>query len=67
MGGIGKTQIALKFTEETTKQYSHIFWIDATDKETIYASLKGLSSIPEAKNATLAEDDESVLNWIGSL
>ncbi|TFK35269.1 hypothetical protein BDQ12DRAFT_573044, partial [Crucibulum laeve] len=67
MGGIGKTQIALKFTEETIKQYTHIFWVDATDKETISASLKGISSIPEAKNDAVAENVESVLNWIGSL
>ncbi|TFK31041.1 hypothetical protein BDQ12DRAFT_571066, partial [Crucibulum laeve] len=67
MGGIGKRQIALKFTEEVAKQYSHIFWIDATDKNTISASMKGLSSIPEARNADVDDNTESVLNWIGFL
>ncbi|TFK33550.1 hypothetical protein BDQ12DRAFT_573323, partial [Crucibulum laeve] len=67
MGGIGKTQITLKFTEEVSKQYYHIFWVDATDKDTISASLTGLSSIPEAKNVALDNNSESVLNWIGNL
>ncbi|TFK39135.1 P-loop containing nucleoside triphosphate hydrolase protein [Crucibulum laeve] len=67
MGGIGKTQISLKFTEEAAQQYSHIFWIDATDKDTISESLKGLSSIPEARNAAVDDNAESVLNWIGFL
>ncbi|TFK31283.1 hypothetical protein BDQ12DRAFT_592020, partial [Crucibulum laeve] len=67
MGGIGKTQIALKFTEEVSKQYSHIFWVDATGEDTTSASLKGISSIPEARKASVDETTESVLYWIGSL
>ncbi|TFK34399.1 hypothetical protein BDQ12DRAFT_738263 [Crucibulum laeve] len=62
MGGIGKTQIALKFAEDVSG-YSHIFWVDATDENTISASLKGLSSIPDAKNASVGETTESVLYW----
>ncbi|KAF8992269.1 hypothetical protein BDQ17DRAFT_1224751, partial [Cyathus striatus] len=40
MGGIGKTQICLKFKDETSEHFSHIFWVDATSEETIDQSLK---------------------------
>ncbi|TFK41484.1 hypothetical protein BDQ12DRAFT_560496, partial [Crucibulum laeve] len=67
LGGMGKTQIALKFAEEVSNQYAYIFWVDATNEDTILASLKGISSIPEAKNASVDETPEAVLYWITCL
>ncbi|TFK41490.1 P-loop containing nucleoside triphosphate hydrolase protein, partial [Crucibulum laeve] len=67
LGGMGKTQITLKFAEDVSNKYAYIFWVDATNEDTICTSLKGISSIPEAKNAAVDETTESVLYWITSL
>ncbi|KAF8987550.1 P-loop containing nucleoside triphosphate hydrolase protein [Cyathus striatus] len=42
MGGIGKTQITLKYIDESSDSYSYIFWIDATSEVTIDQSLKDI-------------------------
>ncbi|KAF8149472.1 hypothetical protein B0H34DRAFT_188332 [Crassisporium funariophilum] len=44
MGGIGKTQICLKFTEDMSETFSRVFWIDASSSEAITLSLKGLAT-----------------------
>ncbi|TFK31208.1 P-loop containing nucleoside triphosphate hydrolase protein [Crucibulum laeve] len=67
LGGMGKTEIALKFAEEIFGQYTYIFWVDATNKDTIFASLKGISSIPDAKKANVDATPGAVLYWIASL
>ncbi|TFK37756.1 P-loop containing nucleoside triphosphate hydrolase protein [Crucibulum laeve] len=67
LGGMGKTQIALKFAEDISSQYGHVFWVDATNEDTISASLKGISSIPDAKRADVDGSPEAVLFWIASL
>ncbi|TFK33887.1 P-loop containing nucleoside triphosphate hydrolase protein [Crucibulum laeve] len=67
LGGVGKTQIALKFAEEVSSQYTNIFWVDATNEDTIIASLKGIASAPEAKKDDVDETPEAVLYWIASL
>ncbi|TFK32833.1 hypothetical protein BDQ12DRAFT_578897, partial [Crucibulum laeve] len=67
LGGMGKTQIALKFAEEVSSQYAYIFWVNATNGDTITASLKGIASISEAKKAEVDETPESVLYWIACL
>ncbi|TFK35993.1 hypothetical protein BDQ12DRAFT_563563, partial [Crucibulum laeve] len=67
LGGVGKTQIALKFAEEVSNQYAHIFWVDATNEDIISDSLKGISSIPEAKRTNIDGTPEAVLYWIASL
>ncbi|TFK41476.1 hypothetical protein BDQ12DRAFT_568125, partial [Crucibulum laeve] len=67
LGGMGKTQIALKFSEDISSQYRYIFWVDATNEDTISASLKGMSSFPEAKKADVDGTPKAVLYWIASL
>ncbi|TFK33844.1 hypothetical protein BDQ12DRAFT_579263, partial [Crucibulum laeve] len=67
LGGIGKTQIALKFLEDISSQYGYVFWVDATNEDTISASLKGISSISDAKKANVDGTPEAVLYWIASL
>ncbi|KUI57201.1 Patatin-like protein 2 [Cytospora mali] len=62
MGGVGKTQIALKFTEQNERRF-HILWVDATDTTTIEQGYKQLAANifgpTERKNAV-----EDVLLWL---
>ena len=52
-GGIGKTQICLKFIEEISSRLSYVFWVDASSVESITTSLRGISSIPAAQASCL--------------
>ncbi|KAF8686598.1 hypothetical protein AX14_003831 [Amanita brunnescens Koide BX004] len=63
LGGIGKTQICLKFTEENVDLFSNIFWIDASSKITIEL---GLMQIALENNAPqeAKQSPRSVLQWI---
>jgi hypothetical protein len=38
MGGIGKSQVALEYVYRNAKDYSTVFWVDATNSSTINAS-----------------------------
>ncbi|KIK05868.1 hypothetical protein K443DRAFT_90638, partial [Laccaria amethystina LaAM-08-1] len=68
MGGIGKTQICLKFVEEMSDCFSFVFWIDASSIGTITQGLKGICNLPAAQScARLDGSPESALHWIGSL
>ncbi|PSR97545.1 hypothetical protein BD289DRAFT_91836 [Coniella lustricola] len=63
MGGVGKTQIALKFTERNAQSFRHILWIDATDTVTIYQSFQKialgiLDEMDEKKSVQI------VLHWL---
>ncbi|KAF8995366.1 P-loop containing nucleoside triphosphate hydrolase protein [Cyathus striatus] len=68
MGGIGKTQICLKFKDEVSDHYHHIFWIDATSKDTIEQSIKDIHKI----NVKIIGSENSysaikILQWISTL
>ncbi|KIJ91317.1 hypothetical protein K443DRAFT_14508 [Laccaria amethystina LaAM-08-1] len=69
IGGIGKTQICLKFVEEMADRFFHVFWIDASSEDTITLSLKGLCFHPDAKAAISLSSvsSQSALAWISSL
>ncbi|EDQ98055.1 uncharacterized protein LACBIDRAFT_314298 [Laccaria bicolor S238N-H82] len=67
MGGIGKTQICLKFVEKMAGRFSHVFWIDASSEDNIAVALKGLCSHPDAKAAGISASSNSALIWIASL
>jgi len=67
MGGIGKTQICLKFTEEMSGRFSHVFWVDASSVESITISLRGIFSIFAAKACYPDDSVESVLQWMSVL
>ncbi|KIJ92458.1 hypothetical protein K443DRAFT_113561, partial [Laccaria amethystina LaAM-08-1] len=67
MGGIGKTQICLKFLEEMFDCFSFVFWIDASSIGTITQALKGICNHPGAQSSGLDGLPESALHWIGSL
>ncbi|KAF8986091.1 hypothetical protein BDQ17DRAFT_1335681 [Cyathus striatus] len=68
MGGVGKTQICLKFNDEKTGQYTYTFWIDATSEDTIIQSLKEIykkTSSPGTSSTSFSAT--AVLNWISNL
>ncbi|KAF8639327.1 hypothetical protein AX17_001575 [Amanita inopinata Kibby_2008] len=63
MGGVGKTQICLKFIQDTWNQFSHVFWIDASSETTITHSLQWV-----AKNQGFQfVSATSVLHWLSRL
>ena len=66
-GGIGKTQICLKFIEEICDRLSHVFWVDASSEGNIIMSLKGISSISAAQASCLDGSVESVLQWMSGI
>lgn len=42
MGGVGKTQIAIKYAHESKNDYDLIRWLDATDEQTLQESVDDL-------------------------
>ncbi|KAJ7458462.1 hypothetical protein FB451DRAFT_579971 [Mycena latifolia] len=61
LGGAGKTQIALKFIQESSSRFSEIFLIDASTLKTIDTGLKNIAA---TKNAGSAAQD--ALQWLSS-
>ncbi|KIL64437.1 hypothetical protein M378DRAFT_586726, partial [Amanita muscaria Koide BX008] len=61
MGGIGKTQICLKFLEQHEKWFSDIFWIDASSEHTVDLCLRQIAQEHKVHSAPSAE---SALKWI---
>ncbi|KAJ7787070.1 P-loop containing nucleoside triphosphate hydrolase protein [Mycena olivaceomarginata] len=51
LGGIGKTQIALKFIQESSSCFSNIFFIDATTIATIEIGLKNTAVMKDFGNS----------------
>ena len=66
-GGIGKTQICLKFIEEISGRLSYVFWVDASSEESITMSLRGISRISAAQASCLDDSAESVLQWMSGI
>ena len=68
-GGIGKTQICLKFKEEmmSDDRLSHVFWVDASSEESIIMSLRGISSISTAQASCVDDSVGSVLQWMSGI
>ncbi|KAF8996968.1 P-loop containing nucleoside triphosphate hydrolase protein [Cyathus striatus] len=68
MGGIGKTQICMKFNDEMDGQYAYTFWIDATSEDTIVQSLKEIYKMTST-SGTYASSFSSavVLKWISNV
>ena len=66
-GGIGKTQICLRFIEEMADRLSHVFWIDASSEENIAMSLRGIFGISATQASCLDDSVESVLQWMSVL
>ncbi|KAF8643295.1 hypothetical protein AX14_009580, partial [Amanita brunnescens Koide BX004] len=63
LGGMGKTQICLKFFEENPGLFSNILWIDASSDMTIELGLKQIAQDTNGPNKA-KESSESILKWI---
>ncbi|KIL64558.1 hypothetical protein M378DRAFT_11360 [Amanita muscaria Koide BX008] len=64
MGGIGKTQICLKFIEQNKECFSDIFWIDASSENSIRLKLEQIAKA--YKISAGPSSAEAFLNWISS-
>ncbi|KAJ7793145.1 P-loop containing nucleoside triphosphate hydrolase protein [Mycena olivaceomarginata] len=51
LGGIGKTQIGLKFIQESSSHFSNIFFIDTTTIATIETGLRNIAVIKDFGNS----------------
>ncbi|KAJ7467964.1 hypothetical protein FB451DRAFT_1481208 [Mycena latifolia] len=61
LGGSGKTQIALKFIDESTSKFSDIFLIDTSTHETIDTGLKRIAATKK-----IGDTAQDALNWLRS-
>ncbi|KAJ6532141.1 hypothetical protein DFH09DRAFT_1284726 [Mycena vulgaris] len=61
LGGAGKTQIALKFIEESASRFSDIFLIDTSTTETIDTGLKNIAATQNAGSTA-----QEGLEWLSS-
>nr|GAT55580.1 nephrocystin-3 [Mycena chlorophos] len=61
VGGIGKTQTALRYIEESSTRFKMNFKIDATSTDTIETSFKNI-----AKNYNLPDTAAAALTWLKS-
>ncbi|KAJ6477782.1 hypothetical protein C8R45DRAFT_364985 [Mycena sanguinolenta] len=60
VGGAGKTQIALKFIQEST-HFTDKFFVDASSTETIETALKNLATAKQIRDHT-----QDTLTWLAS-
>ncbi|KAF8500044.1 hypothetical protein BU17DRAFT_33908, partial [Hysterangium stoloniferum] len=71
MGGIGKTQICLKFIEEELLSNDchlwGIFWRDGTNTETLTRGFSSIADNPEAKSKGIEKFPEGVLRWLTAI
>ncbi|KAF8530172.1 hypothetical protein BU17DRAFT_17381, partial [Hysterangium stoloniferum] len=70
MGGVGKTQICLKFIEELLSNdynFWRIFWIDGTNTETLANGFLSIADDPEAKSKGIEKSPEEVLRWLTAI
>ncbi|KAJ7030255.1 hypothetical protein C8F04DRAFT_735123 [Mycena alexandri] len=61
LGGAGKTQIALKFIEESSANFSDIFLVDTSKLETIETALKNI-----AVSKSVGNSAQDTLMWLRS-
>ncbi|KAJ7272241.1 P-loop containing nucleoside triphosphate hydrolase protein [Mycena rebaudengoi] len=62
LGGAGKTQICLKFLDETEKsRFMDVFFLDASTIDTIKAGFKNI-----ALTQSIGSDDEDASHWLAS-
>ncbi|KAF8349167.1 P-loop containing nucleoside triphosphate hydrolase protein [Amanita rubescens] len=64
LGGIGKTQICLKFTEENESLFSDIFWIDASSDGVIDLRLRQIAQANNGAPPNAVSSAAHTLKWI---
>ncbi|KZL70166.1 vegetative incompatibility protein 2, partial [Colletotrichum tofieldiae] len=63
MGGVGKTQIALKFRDLYGSRFAQVFWINAASEDSIYESLRVMTAELFGGEPT-KPDIGRVLQWL---
>lgn len=74
LGGIGKTQLAIRFAREHKEHFTSILWLSGNNQETLLRSLSlALSRIPGQSSKSAAKNDQEleqnakqVLRWLSS-
>ncbi|KAK3954872.1 hypothetical protein QBC32DRAFT_254378 [Pseudoneurospora amorphoporcata] len=66
MGGIGKTQIALRFAEIYGNRFEHVFWLDATNKNTVQQSYHSIALQLGIQTDKVEESQAVVLHWMNA-
>ncbi|KAJ7733175.1 P-loop containing nucleoside triphosphate hydrolase protein [Mycena metata] len=61
LGGAGKTQIALKFIQEASANFSDIFFVDASTSDTVETAFKSL-----ALSKAVGDSAQNALTWLQS-
>ncbi|KAJ5195474.1 uncharacterized protein N7498_008912 [Penicillium cinerascens] len=72
LGGIGKTQLAIRFARDHQHEFTAIFWLNGKDRSTLLQSLSSvLPRLPRHSQENGAIDDEELeqrakymLNWL---
>lgn len=73
LGGTGKTQLTLKFTENRREEYNPILWIDAKSPETVQSSFERCADelqllVDKSSKSTSGLEDfsaaQAVLRWL---
>ena len=67
MGGVGKTQLALEYAYEHSKDYKLVWWVRAEESTTLAADLAALAAPLRLPEAGLAEQPvivAAVLKWL---
>ncbi|KAJ7468128.1 hypothetical protein FB451DRAFT_389303 [Mycena latifolia] len=59
LGGSGKTQIALKFIDESASKFSDIFLVDTSTPETIDTGLKSIAAVKK-----IGDTAQDALDWL---
>ncbi|QRV94760.1 nephrocystin-3 protein [Ceratobasidium sp. AG-Ba] len=62
LGGVGKTQLALKFVELYKNDYQYVFYIDCTSTNTLNADL-----ISIARERGVGETADDALTWLANI
>jgi hypothetical protein len=71
MGGIGKTQMAIRYAKRHHTSYSSVFWVNATSESTLRTSLRRLApQILPSETVDQLDDDQlwaQISLWLSKL
>ncbi|KAG8738544.1 hypothetical protein FRC10_006748 [Ceratobasidium sp. 414] len=62
LGGVGKTQITLRFIELSQERFADIVYVDATSHETITSSLKAFAMVKR-----IGKDNAAATDWLSTV
>ncbi|KAJ5702461.1 tetratricopeptide and DUF676 domain protein [Penicillium malachiteum] len=68
IGGVGKTQLALKYVSQHVKHYSHVFWAVADSRLKLKTALREMAielGILDESTSDLDQGRLAMINWFG--